>query len=681
MTEGLSEEIGVLEDETDYYLGPVLGRGPLGFVYEGFRRTDGLDVAIKVVSKKLIRNSKIFERIKEDVACAAFAEVRNKHVSRTLGMVEIEGRHAIVSQHAPGIPLSNILEENGPLTDRRALKLGLQIVEGLIAALRRNLHHGDIRPNKLYVDGRGRLWITDFGLSFASCVASRFRKYAKIPFGHPEYLAPEVVQNGLTHPTEQADLYAVGITLYELVCGTSPFRGLSAKDALRGHLENRIPPPPRGIEVSEGMADLILSLTCKDPENRMPSLVSCMRAIKSQLTGKDPMECSITVEDWAEVSGRYAVPVIGWDADKIKADDRSQYSEEAEVPDEMLPPGEFMSGTGFFKPHLSGVAFVDPFDEARRQSFGKRIAAQFKNRIENVNISGKDIILTLSLILNFALIALILTYGLNLRLSSTSSNTDSEQNQNQDDAIDPPPEQPKTDKPKKGWKRPQKPKNTGFQAPKKPAGKSSKAQLEADRALRDRVTVLLRADPELARFDPKGVLVINQRIWFNMARLPIADAFTDREARKELKSKRKQLVQRASELIQSQISENKGIRHAPVSDSEELKWGHREALYLAIRSWMIPALKDETVRWRLNTLLIELSAKVRKSPDAYFLSVCYGALDKLDKSLYWMNEALLRGFRKVDKINDEPSLAGLLKQDGFWKLVNELGIEGINKPK
>ena len=121
----VSNELEDLEDEADYFLGPVLGRGSTGYVYEGFRRTDGLDVVIKVLSKKLTKHDQVLDRISEDVACAAFADVRHKNIARTLGLVQIEGRQAVVIQHAPGRPLSEIIAEHGALTDRRALKLAL----------------------------------------------------------------------------------------------------------------------------------------------------------------------------------------------------------------------------------------------------------------------------------------------------------------------------------------------------------------------------------------------------------------------------------------------------------------------------------------------------------------------------------------------------------------------------
>ena len=94
------------EAEADYYLGPVVGRGVTGFVYEGFRRTDGLDVVIKVLSKKLARHPKVIERLACDVEDVALADVRHANVARTLGMVQIEGRRAVVVEKVPGKSLA-----------------------------------------------------------------------------------------------------------------------------------------------------------------------------------------------------------------------------------------------------------------------------------------------------------------------------------------------------------------------------------------------------------------------------------------------------------------------------------------------------------------------------------------------------------------------------------------------
>lgn len=409
----MSSELAV-EDEADYFLGPVLGRGVTGYAYEGFRRTDGLDVVIKVLSKKLIKHRVVIERIKEDVACAGFAEIRHKNVVRNLGLVQIEGRPAVVMQQVPGLALGEILKDHGPITDRRALKLVLQIVEGLIVAMRHGLHHGDIRPKKLRVDTRGRLWITDFGMAYASCVASRFRKYANLPFGHPEYMAPEIVQNEIAQPNEHSDLYAIGITLYELVCGVVPFRGMSASETLRCHLKDKIPPPPKGIEVSTGVAELILKLTSKDPERRIKNLASCLRQIKAQLTGKDPMKVSMSNDNWMQVSASHALTARGWNASRIEpAQSQSSTNADDRADEEvMFPQGEFMSGTGFFKPLQSQLAIHDPFTAVRQETVGRKIAHKVQHKIDNMNISGKDVLFFLSVILNLILIGLIAVKGL-----------------------------------------------------------------------------------------------------------------------------------------------------------------------------------------------------------------------------------------------------------------------------
>ncbi|MDF1664848.1 MAG: serine/threonine-protein kinase [Planctomycetota bacterium] len=658
----MSGDLGLLEDETDYYLGPVLGRGVSGYVYEGFRRADGLDVVIKVLTKKLTRHEEVLNHIKEDVACAAFANIRHKHVARTLGMVQIDGRDAIVIQMAPGRPLSDILEEHGAITDRRALKLAIQIVEGLLAAFRKGLHHGDLRPNKLFVDTRGRLWITDFGLAYGSCVAGRFKKYADIPFGHPEYLAPEVIQDGLTIPNQQTDLYALGVTLYELVCGTVPFRGLSQKDTLRQHLEEKMPPPPPGVEVSSAMADLILALTSKNPESRMKNLVECLRMTKGTLTGKDPMDVSMSNDDWMEASGRYAIGAAGWNASKIGEDNGSREASQEEAPEVLFPPGEFMSGTGFFKPHLSNIAVLDPFDAARRGSFSKRVVGGFKKRASEVNISGKDILFTLSVLLNVVLLWVLFSYGLAPKRDKVE--------------VDP------WDVPVKSDKGRSKTAKDDSKSPKKPikAPILGNEPLNDDERLRDKITASLKADDTLKQYDPKVVLVFRSKIWFNLSRLPTVTGDVDSEKMKSVAGKRKSLVVRARQLITKQVPKNRGIYFPALSDNSVAQtFTHRHALFIAMRALYFEQRGDRQAAARAAIDLQRLANQVRESEDAYRLAVGYAAMDRAEDALTWLSTAFEQGFKDSEALSKEPFLAGLRNNGRFWQLLEEFQITGVRK--
>lgn len=652
----MSGDIELLEDETDYYLGPVLGRGVTGYAYEGFRRADGLDVVIKVLTKKLTRHEEVINHIKEDVACAAFANIRHKHIARTLGMVQIDGRDAIVIQMAPGRPLSDILEEHGAITDRRALKLALQIVEGLLAAFRKGLHHGDLRPNKLYVDTRGRLWITDFGLAYGSCVAGRFKKYADIPFGHPEYLAPEVIQDGLTIPNQQTDLYALGITLYELVCGTVPFRGLSQKDTLRQHLEDKMPPPPPGVEVSAAMADLILALTSKNPERRTKNLVECLRMIKGTLTGKDPMDVSMSNDDWREASGRYAIGVAGWDASKI-GEDHSREASQEEAPEVLFPPGEFMSGTGFFKPHLSNIAVLDPFDAARRGSFSKRVVGGFKKRASEVNISGKDILFGLSLLLNVLLLWLIFSYGLETTEPRDEVEPWDVPIKSQDDL-------PKKEQEKKSEKTPI----------------LGNEPLNDDERQRDRITVFLKSDSKLSQYDPKVVLVFRGKIWFNFARLPTASSDADDETLRSIAGKRKSLVVRARQLITKQVPKNRGIYFPALSDDAvKERLNHRQALFVAMRALYFEQRGDRQAAARAAIDLQRLANQVLDAEDAYRIAVGYAAMERERDALTWLKTAFEQGFKDGAKLTKEPFLGSLRNNGDFWELIEEYQVTGVQK--
>jgi len=668
--------------ETDYYLGPVLGRGITGFVYEGFRRSDGREVVFKVLSRKLERFEDVVNRAKEFGESFVASGLRSPRVARPLDFVKVEGRVALVQERAPGLSLAEVLTENGPVTDRRAMKLALQVVKGLLPAARRGLHHGDLRPARFYVNEDGKLWVTDFGMAELSCIAHRFRKYARLPFGHPEYLAPELVQDGAKTPTEQGDIYAVGVSLYEMVCGVPPFRGNSARDTLHSHLEDCIPPPPRGINVFPGLADLILELTAKDPRKRPDSLEEVQRRLKALLRGKKPGECSISPDEWTQMSGVHAIGLENWDADRLDpAQSQGVPSDEKDALDEdILPPGDFTGDTGFYKRREADEAAAaipeNPFDEERRMAAHKRLARSIGRSMEELDWEARSLLLGASLVVNLVLGGLIVFYGLGGGATKPQSEG-------------PPSGVPKHRIKQKGWresgsgssKPPRRlPKKTAlgkgfstdFSTPAKPTVPNIAEDLARDRALLRAANAALDALDELEGKEAKALVCVDGRIWFNIAGLPKIDAYTEKSRIPALKKRRAGLVAAARAAIE-ELDGVKGCLHAGVDDLKQ-ELSHKRARDIGLRVLLLDIERDVRLNERARHELSALEGKVEKSPDAYFLAVGFGALGDVERSYRWLNEAILRGFRNLKQLDAEPYLAGTRADARYAKLRKELGL-------
>ncbi|MCO5164938.1 MAG: protein kinase [Planctomycetes bacterium] len=258
-------------------VGEKLGRGPVGTTYEGALPNNPAPVVVKVLSKKFSKHPDLLRRILEGVRDAA--GFNHPGVVRPLKAVQVGGRDMVVFERAAGGRTLREALGRGPLPWRQATALVLGLARTLEAAARHGLSHGDVRPEKVFVDDAGRPRLADLGLAEAACLGAGFGA-AGMSFGHPAYLAPEVVQERRRAPDERSDVYALGIVYYELLCGRPPFQGGEPKRLLVQHLEAALPPPPDGVTVPGAVAELILRMTAKDPARRVASMAELVRRLE-----------------------------------------------------------------------------------------------------------------------------------------------------------------------------------------------------------------------------------------------------------------------------------------------------------------------------------------------------------------------------------------------------------------
>lgn len=264
-------------------VGEKIGRGPAGTTYEGQLPGAGPPIVVKVLSKKFGKHPELIKRILDGVrAAASFAHPGAVRVVRAL---QIAGRDMVIFEKVTGKTLREAMAA-GPLPPTQATARVLDLARTLEAARRQGLSHGDVRPEKVFIDEAGRTRLTDFGLAEAAALGAGFGGVG-VPFGHPTYLAPEVVQERKPQPDEKADLYSLGILYYELVCGRPPFQGPDPKKTLRQHLEAVIPPPPDGVTIPAAVAELILRMTAKDPARRPQSMTDLVARLQQVATAAE----------------------------------------------------------------------------------------------------------------------------------------------------------------------------------------------------------------------------------------------------------------------------------------------------------------------------------------------------------------------------------------------------------
>jgi serine/threonine-protein kinase len=260
----------------------VIGRGAMGQVWRG-RDAEGHQLAFKVLRPELTEDPKVVQRFIQERSL--LTSIRAPNVVSVRDLV-VEGETlAIVMDLVEGGDLRAMLSGPRTLLPARVAELGAGIAAGLGAVHAAGVIHRDVKPENVLVDASsspGRPRLTDFGI--AKYVAQDGARRANTMLvGTPQYIAPELIDG--KEPTPATDLYALGIMLYELACGVTPFAGGSTMAVLRNHAE-RLPGRPPGVP--DSLWDLISWLLGKHPASRPQSasqVATLMDALVPELAG------------------------------------------------------------------------------------------------------------------------------------------------------------------------------------------------------------------------------------------------------------------------------------------------------------------------------------------------------------------------------------------------------------
>ena len=264
----------ILGAQERYRLVRFLGQGGMGRVYEARRERDGRPVALKVLRTDRVTGNadELIARFRQEASAAS--RVGHPGIIETLGFERApDGRVMIAMALMQGETLEDWMSSEGTLAEGLTHVAG--VCEALHAAHEAGIVHRDIKPENLYLhreDGQGevRPTVLDFGLAKVEVPDhTQIETAAGTVLGTPYYLAPE---RALGKPLDRrADLYSLGVVLYELVCGVLPFDAGAFMAVLEGHVR-RVPLDPRQAApqrpIPAEVSALVMSLLEKDPASR-----------------------------------------------------------------------------------------------------------------------------------------------------------------------------------------------------------------------------------------------------------------------------------------------------------------------------------------------------------------------------------------------------------------------------
>ncbi|MBW2290191.1 MAG: serine/threonine protein kinase, partial [Deltaproteobacteria bacterium] len=244
-----------------------IGRGGMGVVFKARDQRLGRIVALKRLPDNLRNHPKAIKLFLREARAAAALNHPN---IVTLFDADQEGdTFYITMELLEGSPLQSILHRRGRLAPRDVARLGIQIANGLQYANEQRIVHRDIKTGNLFFTKRKRVKIMDFGLAKMGLakMVEEVRRASTVIGGTPYYMAPEQAVGGIVD--HRADIYAFGVTLYELLTGKVPF---SDGDVTHHHRHTPpVDPREHCEDLPDAMAELVLHMLAKDPDDRCGS--------------------------------------------------------------------------------------------------------------------------------------------------------------------------------------------------------------------------------------------------------------------------------------------------------------------------------------------------------------------------------------------------------------------------
>jgi serine/threonine-protein kinase len=247
-----------------YEIEQKIGDGGMATVYRGRDKRLHRPVAIKVLHSHYINDPDFLARFQHEAQAAAI--LSHPNIVSVYDVGQDGDIHYIVMEYIDGLNLKTLINRDAPMEVAHAVAIAEAIAQGLSAAHRVGLVHRDIKPQNILVTHGGEyVQITDFGI--AKSHLSTTLTQTGITFGTADYISPEQAQGKKATP--RSDLYALGVTLYEMLIGRLPFTGDSPVAVAMQHV-NTLPPAPRKLNpyIPPGLEAILLKALAKDPAQR-----------------------------------------------------------------------------------------------------------------------------------------------------------------------------------------------------------------------------------------------------------------------------------------------------------------------------------------------------------------------------------------------------------------------------
>jgi serine/threonine-protein kinase len=254
-----------------YQIVRMLGHGGMSRVYLATDTEDQSKVVLKFLNDDLVGDIAVFERYRRESEIGS--RLNHPHIQRMLNTTEKRSEEYLVVEYIEGQTLRHVLEEyeGKPLPVEEALRITIQICDAVAYCHEHGVYHRDLKPENIMLQPDGNVKIIDFGIALLEGARRVTWRGLSGTVGTPDYMAPEQLRG--ERGTASSDIYAVGMMLYEMLCGRTPFDGENVFAVMNQHVSHD---PPSILnynpDLSPALATVVMHAIRRDREKRYKSM-------------------------------------------------------------------------------------------------------------------------------------------------------------------------------------------------------------------------------------------------------------------------------------------------------------------------------------------------------------------------------------------------------------------------